>query len=112
MVRQHGPVHLDLFRLDYVCSERATYTVGSDTRVETRTLCEQELLLESGVQVSAAEPWCRPFELTVPAHLPGSFHTDHNRIEHQLRVRSRIPRRLDVDETFTLLVLPALEEHP
>lgn len=112
IVRQPGPVHLDLFRLDYVCSERATYTVGTDTRVETRTLCEQDLLLESGVQVSAAEPWCRPFELTVPAHLPGSFHAGHNRIEHQLRVRARIPRRLDVDETFTLLVLPALEESP
>ncbi|MBN2191278.1 MAG: DUF3592 domain-containing protein [Polyangiaceae bacterium] len=112
IVRQPGPIHLDLFRLDYVCSERATYSEGTDTRVETRTLCEQELLLDSGVQVSATEPWCRPFELTVPAHLPGSFHAAHNRIEHQLRVSARIPRRLDIDETFTLLVLLALEESP
>jgi hypothetical protein len=109
MLRQPGPVILTGIQVDYVCQERVTYTVGTDFRTETRVLHEKSLLTDSYVQVTAQEPWCPTFEIAVPEDLPGSFEAPHNFIEHQLRIRASIQKSPDLDETYTLLVLPALE---
>lgn len=108
MIGQPGPLAPIVYQVDYICRETVTYTVGTNNRTESLVLHEVQLLFDSFNQVSNGEPRWFTLKLEIPAHLPGSFESAHNRIEHFIQIHGNIPMFPDLNETFTLIVLPAL----
>ena len=107
-LRQPGPLDLDTYRIDLVCLERAEYREAT-SRTEIHVLHEQTVLERHGHRVTARDPWCHEWEITLPAALPGSFAANNNQIEWHLRVRAKIPGAFDLDETYPFIVLPPLD---
>lgn len=105
-VEQRGPARIGRLRVDLVCTERASYTVGTTTRTEEHQAFHHELLDESGRTLGFGERWPHDLRVVLPTTVPHSFTSQNNVIAWTVHVRAEIAGWPDYDEHFELRALP------
>jgi hypothetical protein len=83
-------------------AESATYRRG------TSTSTDREVFFESTVFESAEREFLSQGSgrVVVPAHLMHTFEAPSNKVQWQLKVKGEIPRWPDVEDEYTITVLP------
>lgn len=106
VVSQHGQGTLRRLEVWLVCEEEATFTQGTDIRIERRVVWRglawegRELVLE------AAAPWVQRCVLAVPPLAMHSFQSEHNAIRWSVVVRGEFPRWPAFERGFPVVVYP------
>ncbi|NLE38362.1 MAG: hypothetical protein GX621_10095, partial [Pirellulaceae bacterium] len=86
-----------------VGQEKASYTVGTDTRTEEKTFFESDLVDTRDLwQLAAGE-----VEFAVPADAMHSFESAHNKIVWSIKLHGHIALWPDVSDEYKIAVLPA-----
>jgi len=106
VVRQSGAFDLAKLVVTVKCTEHATYVVGTDTRTETRTVFEKQLVESGATRVSGARPLELRARLTVPDDAMHSFEGSRNRVTWVLHLHGEVERWPDFDREASFLVLP------
>lgn len=89
-------------RLTLEGREEATYRRGTDTRTDREVFAEFPVAEASDPAGLAAGRAA----LELPRRLMHSFSAAHNKITWQLRVRGDVPRWPDIDDEYTIVILP------
>jgi len=86
-----------------VGQEKASYTVGTDTRTEEKTFFESDLIDTRDLwQLAAGE-----VEFAIPVEAMHSFESDHNKIIWSIKLHGHIALWPDVSDEYKIAVLPA-----
>ncbi len=89
------------------CEESATYTVGTDTRTDTREVHEDEVIVEGHLK---DRTFSATFELDIPLDRGApSMDLGNNKVEWKLDIDVDDLSRLMAKIAFTLDVVPALD---
>ncbi len=89
------------------CEESATYTVGTDTRTDTREVHEDEIVVEGHLR---DRTFSATFELDIPLERGApSMDLGNNKVEWKLDIDVDDLSRLMAKIAFTLDVVPALD---
>jgi len=101
-IGQQGPAKITRLRVDLICKEKATYTVGTSTKSEDAIVYEQELLDDPGQVLKNRERWPHDLTIVIPEGAPPSFKSKNNAIAWTVRVRAEILNWPDYDESYEL----------
>jgi hypothetical protein len=103
---QAGPLRLRSLTVELVCAEETKYTVGTDTRTETKVLSRTELLRQDEVTAERGLPFEARFPLRVPRGAMHSFEARHNKVFWKLVVRGDVIGWPDFEREYLLIVHP------
>jgi len=104
-VEQPGPATINRITATLKCEERATYTVGTDTKMETNVVYQQELFEEGMVVVARGKPWSQRVRVTMP-NGPCSFNATKNEVVWVITLDADIASWPDYKESFEFRVVP------
>ena len=85
-----------------VGEEQATYTRGTDTRTDTESFFSALLFEDADSRINRKGSFC----LSIPVDAMHSFESAHNKIIWSLKVHGDVPKWPDVEETYTLNIVP------
>jgi hypothetical protein len=105
LVEQRGPVVINRITATLRCEERATYTVGTDTKTDKHVLHTLPVFEEEMITVARARPWSRRVRVRIPEG-PCSFKSDKNEVAWLLVLAADIASWPDYEEAFELRVVP------
>ena len=105
---QGGQVQLDALTIRLVCEEEATYTQGTDLRVEQRKTFDQLLLKESACLIEPSKPLERQLSVTLPETAMHSFQSPHNAVAWKLIVAGEGKSWRNFQRSFSVIVHPQL----
>jgi len=105
---QGGQVQLDQLSIRLVCEEEATFTHGTDLRVEQRKIFDQLLLEESQCVIDPRKPLERQMSVTLPDSAMHSFQSPHNAVSWKLLVAGEGKHGRNFQRSFTVIVHPEL----
>lgn len=95
------PHRITVFTVELIAEERATYRRGTTTVTDTNCFHFEVLQQSDG-----GPEWHGRLTLPIPAEAMHSFKADNNEIRWLVHVHGDIARWPDVDEQFTITVLP------
>lgn len=96
------------FQLLLVCEEQAAYRQGTDTRLATQCVVQQEIVSLAAENGSHA-PLASAAELRVPDRAMHSFVGEHNSVHWRLVARGEAEGWPALDRTFPIVVAPEPE---
>ncbi len=105
-IEQTGRGELNVFAVDLVCEERATYHQGTDVRTEIREIWWTNLFRRTELKVSPNRPCEVELSLRVPRDAMHSFKSEHNEILWKLVVVVHMPGWPKYERSFPLVVYP------
>jgi len=103
---QAGRLRLNSLELLLVCDEEATYRQGTDTRVESRRVYQQQIFRRERFEVRRGVPFEAECELVVPPGVMHSFKSEHNEISWKLMVRIDAAGWPVYERCFPVIVYP------
>ena len=109
---QMGRLKLNALEVLLVCDEEATFRHGTNTRTETRRVCEAEVLSQRSFEVRQGAPFEADCELEIPAGAMHSFKSDHNEVNWKVLVRGEVAGWPNYERSFPLIVYPAQNGKP
>ncbi len=109
-IRQPGGVHVNHYELKLVCEEWIRYRVGTDTRTDSREIFGTRVFADQQFAIPRGRAFLKHCEVTLPEGLPPSFHAEDNRIVWKFVVTVDIARFPDLEETYTIRVLPPVTD--
>jgi hypothetical protein len=87
---QPGPLRMNSLRVVCVCEEEARSGSGSDMSIETRRMCEEEIIAEQNFEVHKDLPFEARGELRIPVGAMHSLVASHNQVRWKLVVRADV----------------------
>jgi hypothetical protein len=105
-ISQHGRLRFHTLRLLLVCTEKVTYSQGTNTRTETRRVYEQVVVEAANVVLRRGDAWEAERDLTIPRDAMHSFRSAHNEIQWQLVVEGTPEGCPVFHRTFPIVVCP------
>lgn len=105
-VSQTGKLKVNSFRVTLVCEEEATYSQGTDTRVEKCRVHEREVLRREQITITPRAPLEERFSFFVPAGAMHSFQSNRNAISWKLVVDGDIARWPNFRFEYLVYVYP------
>jgi hypothetical protein len=109
LVVQAGRTKLTSYALDLVCEEQATFQQGTNTRTEAVRIYEYPLAGRDNFELRRGSPLELRATVLIPADAMHSFQSLHNEIHWKLLIVARRAGLPDLERSFPLIVLPALE---
>ena len=103
---QTGNTPMQSMEVLLICEEDATYTQGTDTRLERRRVFEQAILRQENFVVEAGNSFEKRCQLQLPENAMHSFQAEHNSIHWKLLVRGVANRWPAFQRVFPLVVFP------
>ena len=95
-----------------VAEEEATYRQGTDTRCETRRVCQRKVFRRENFEIGGGLPFEAQCELEVPARAMHSFKAEHNEIRWKLIVKGELVGWPAYERDFPVIVYPAQRSLP
>lgn len=106
-VSQAGRFSLPTFTVSLMCEEEATYSQGTDIRIEKRVVHEQEVLRREGIRIETGMPYESSGTFQIPRQAMHSFQAGHNAVRWKLLVRGTTDRGTSWTRSFPVVVCPA-----
>jgi hypothetical protein len=106
VVCQHGPGTLQRLQIWLVCEEEATFTQGTDIRIERRAVWRDLVWEGRDLVLEAHTPWVQHCRLKVPPLAMHSFQSEHNAIRWSVVVCGQPPRWPAFERGFPVVVYP------
>jgi hypothetical protein len=103
---QEGSFYLEELTVELICEEKISYTRGTDTYREERTVWSEYLAHERGVRVEGGRPWRKSVEFQVPVTAMHSFDAEHNQIAWRIVVKGGVRKWPDYEYSFPFRVMP------
>lgn len=103
---QTGRLKLNALEVLLVCDEEATFCHGTNTRKETRRVCQSQVLARRSFEMTRAAPFEADCELHIPAGAMHSFRSDHNEVTWKVLVRGEAAGWPGYERIFPLIVHP------
>jgi hypothetical protein len=103
---QSGRLKMKSLEILLVCDEEATYRHGTDTRIETRRVCEESVFRREEFEIGGVAFETR-FAVEVPVTGMHSFKSDHNEVNWRVVVRGQPAGWPEYQRVFPVLVHPA-----
>lgn len=107
LIRQGGRCRLNRIDVFLLCEESAKYTVGTDTRTETKVVHRSLVKRSEHVEVRSGEPWEFTGKLSIPAGAMHTFEAKNNSIQWKLLIKGDVAGWPDFEWDYPLLVRPA-----
>jgi hypothetical protein len=104
---QPGRLRLKLLEVVLICQEEATFSQGTSIQTERKTVFEQRLLRQRGVELKANRPFECELELLLPDNAMHSFSSANNRVLWKIIVQGSARGWPDFQQTFPIVVHPA-----
>lgn len=104
---QPGRLRLKLLEVVLICQEEATFSQGTSIQTERKTVFEQRLLRQRGVELKATRPFECELELLLPDNAMHSFSSANNRVLWKIIVQGSARGWPDFQQTFPIVVHPA-----
>ena len=104
---QPGRLRLKLLEVVLLCQEEVTFSQGTSIQTERKTVFEQRLLRQRGVEVGADRPFECELELQLPENAMHSFSSANNRVLWKIIVQGSARGWPDLQQTFPIVVHPA-----
>jgi hypothetical protein len=105
---QPGRLRLKLLEVVLLCQEEATFSQGTSIQTERKTVFEQRLLRQRGVEVGANRPFECELELHLPDNAMHSFSSANNRVLWKIIVQGSARGWPDFQQTFPIVVHPTV----
>jgi hypothetical protein len=105
-IAQHGHVAMKSLELALVCEEEATFTQGTDIRIEVREVYRQSCLVRRTFRIEPERPFVETCGLSVPATAMHSLHAPHNVIRWKLVVHGEPEKWPAYDRAFPVVIYP------
>jgi hypothetical protein len=106
VVCQHGQGTLQRLQVWLVCEEEATFTQGTDIRIERRVVWRDLVWEGRDLVLEAPAPWVQRCLLKVPPQAMHSFQSEHNAIRWSVVVCGQPPRWPAFERGFPVVVYP------
>jgi hypothetical protein len=106
VLSQSGRLSMNSLVVALCCQEQATYQQGTNSRTETSTVYEQQVITREGFEIHQGIPFEARATLTIPSGAMHSFKSAHNSILWKLVVRGDVAGWPDYEREFPLLVYP------
>jgi hypothetical protein len=107
VVGQHGHVLMKSLEASLVCEEEATFTQGTDIRVEAREVYRQMCLSRCDFRVEPGVPFTAVCGIAVPPTAMHSFQSPHNVVRWSFVVRGEPETWPAFERRFPLVVYPS-----
>jgi hypothetical protein len=107
-VAQAGRLTMNRLQVSLVCTEKATYRQGTDTRTDRRRVFEQCVLDRGAFEIHQGMPFESQCRVTVPTTAMHSFKADHNEINWTLVVAGTVEGWPNYERVFPVVVCPEL----
>ena len=95
-------------KVSLVCTEKATYRQGTDTRTDRRRVFEECVLDRDAFEIHQGTPFESQCRVSVPPAAMHSFKADHNEINWTLVVAGTVDGWPDYERVFPVVVCPEL----
>ena len=105
---QSGNLRLESIQVLLVCEEEAVFRQGTNARTESREVFRQSLYGAASAIIRPGEPLEAECDLPIPAEAMHSFRASHNQVQWKLIVRGDIVGWRGVQQSFPVVVRPAL----
>ena len=105
-LQQSGRLKINRLEVLLVCEEEATFRHGTDTRMETRLVAQQSLMLCENAEVRPGVPLETDCELEVPRDAMHSFKSQHNEVAWKVQVRLDVAGWPAHERSFPVIVYP------
>ncbi len=106
LLAQGGSGTLESLMLRLTLDEQATFTQGTDTRIEKLTIWSQEIRSWHDLQLEPGTRFEARAAMTIPADAMHSFASEHNLVRWSIEVRGKPTRWPAFVRTFPLVVFP------
>jgi hypothetical protein len=106
VIAQHGHVIMKSLEASLLCEEEATFTQGTDIRVESREVYRQPCLVRRDFRIEPALPFTAPCGIAVPPTAMHSFQSPHHVVRWSLVVRGEPESWPVFERRFPLVVYP------
>jgi hypothetical protein len=100
-------LRLKLLEVVLLCQEEATFSQGTNIQTERKTVYEQRLLRQRGVEVGANQPFECELEFQIPDNAMHSFSSANNRVLWKIIVQGSARGWPGFHQTFPIVVHPA-----
>jgi hypothetical protein len=105
-LQQFGRLKINRLEVLLVCEEEATFRHGTDTRMESRLVAQQALMLCENVEVRHGVPFETDCDLEVPRGAMHSFKSQHNEVNWKVQVRLDVAGWPAYERSFPVIVYP------
>ncbi len=106
---QPGRLRLKLLEVVLLCQEEATFSQGTSIQTERKTVYEQRLLRQRGVEVGADHPFECELDFQLPDNAMHSFSSANNRVLWKIIVQGSARGWPGFQQTFPIGVHPAAD---
>jgi hypothetical protein len=104
---QVGRIHVNWFEVLLVCDEEATYSQGTDVRVDSRRVYERSVFRRECFEIKPGEPLQQQCSLEIPPRAMHSFQSAHNGVLWRLVVKGDLKGWPEFERSFSIVVYPA-----
>jgi hypothetical protein len=109
---QSGHLKVNQLGLSLVCEETATYRQGTDTRIETMCVYDEQVYQRENFEVVPGQPFEDSFEMHIPESAMHSFQAPHNEVRWHLVVSGDLEHRSDYERRFPIVIHPSQSLEP
>ena len=103
---QAGRLRLESLAVLLVSEEEATYRQGTNTRTETRRVCQRELFSRQNFEIPRGVPLEVLCDLEIPARAMHSFKAEHNEVSWKILVQGAARGWPPFERAFPVIVHP------
>jgi hypothetical protein len=105
-LQQSGRLKINRLEVLLVCEEETTFRHGTDTRMESRIVAQQSLMLCRNAEVRHGVPFETDGELEVPRGAMHSFKSQHNEVNWKVQVHLGVAGWPAYERSFPVIVYP------
>jgi hypothetical protein len=105
-LQQFGRLKINRLEVLLVCEEETTFRHGTDTRMESRLVAQQALMLCQDAEVRHGVPLETDCDLEVARGAMHSFKSQHNEVNWKIQVRLDVAGWPPYERSFPVIVYP------
>jgi hypothetical protein len=105
-LQQFGRLKINRLEVLLVCEEETAFRHGTDTRMESRLVAQQSLMLCQSAEVRHGVPFETDCDLEVPRGAMHSFKSQHNEVNWKVQVRLDVAGWPVYERSFPVIVYP------
>lgn len=107
---QAGRLRFKSIKLSLVATEEVRYRQGTDTRTESRCVCQKSLFQRDHFEINSHEPLEARCDLELPPETMHSFKSANNSLEWSLVVDGKVAGWPDYQRAFPVVIYPGKPE--